>query len=83
MGFIVNPVSKKKLVQTAIAFNWLNANPDPTFEAYEKSNHYFTFGTAEFKSYGFKKIRCKNLYPNIDVEYVLAPKGGIKYSLIL
>jgi len=75
--------SKKKLVQTAIAFNWLNANPDPTFEAYEKSNHYFTFGTAEFKSYGFKKIRCKNLYPNIDVEYVLAPKGGIKYSLIL
>jgi gliding motility-associated-like protein len=32
---------------------------------------------------GFKKIVYKNLYPNIDIEYIIHPESGIKYSAIL
>ena len=32
---------------------------------------------------GYQKLVYKNLYPNIDVEYVFHPQGGIKYALIL
>jgi hypothetical protein len=28
-----------------------------------------------------RKVRCKNLYPGIDVIYEFHPKGGLKYSL--
>ncbi len=31
----------------------------------------------------YKKLTYKNLYPNIDVEYVMHPTDGIKYSIIL
>ncbi len=32
---------------------------------------------------GFKKLTYKNIYPNIDIEYVFSEKGGLKYTLTL
>ena len=32
---------------------------------------------------GFKKIVYENIYPNIDIEYVVHPQIGIKYSFIV
>jgi gliding motility-associated-like protein len=50
-------------------------------------NYYFKQTNGEYKnvSYikGYKKITYKNLYPNIDVDYMFSEKGGLKYSLTL
>lgn len=72
-----------KLVEENVRFEWIGANPHPQIERYEQSSHYFTYGTAQYISYGYKKIVYKNLYPGIDVEFTLHDKGGFKYSLIL
>lgn len=32
---------------------------------------------------GYEKIVYKNIYPNIDIEYVVHPEIGIKYAIIL
>lgn len=68
------------------SFSWQGANPDPQLIASEETPYYFNYGIQD-KSFsylkGYKKITYKNLYPNIDVEYVFHPHDGIKYSLIL
>ncbi len=74
---------KNTLVEDKISMQWIGANPNCMIESEEKSMHYFTYGEAELSSYGYKKIIYKNLYPNIDVSYIIADKGGIKYSLVL
>ena len=44
----------------------------------------FTFSCSQLiDNVSFKKIIYRNLYPDIDVEYVFHPEDGIKYSLIL
>ena len=35
------------------------------------------------KLYGSRKLVYSNLYPNIDVEYTIHPKQGIKYALVV
>jgi gliding motility-associated-like protein len=68
-----------------VNMNWLNANPSIIIEKSERTGHYFTFGSKEYNSYGFKKITYKNVYPNIDIEYTI-PKDkdiGIKYNVVL
>ena len=57
---------------------WQNANTNVTIETTEVTsdyhNYYFKQADGEYKNVsnikGFKKITYKNLYPNIDVEYV-------------
>lgn len=71
------------LERQEIGLRWLNANPHANISGIGKSAHYFSYGEAEYKSYGYKKIIYHNLYPNIDLEYVIHEKGGVKYSLIL
>ncbi|MBP6624338.1 MAG: gliding motility-associated C-terminal domain-containing protein [Chitinophagaceae bacterium] len=66
-----------------ITMNWLYGNKNCVIETFEKSSHYFPYGESKLNSYGFKKIRYSNLYNHIDVDYVIHPKGGIEYSLIL
>ncbi|MBL7893196.1 MAG: SprB repeat-containing protein, partial [Bacteroidia bacterium] len=68
---------------------WLGANSSSFIEANAPQSFYYTYpsekdnGRTTFKAACFKKITYKNLYSNIDVEYILPEKGGVKYSLIL
>lgn len=69
-----------------VHMQWIGANPNAQVVALNTINSYFNYGIGN-KSIGhlngYKKILYKNLYPNIDVEYVLHPQGGIEYSFIL
>ncbi len=70
---------------------WEGANPNAELVAEELNPDYYTYEMMKNeKEYyditrirGYKKLVYKNLYPNIDVEYVFHPQDGIKYALIL
>ncbi len=74
-----------------VHFKWegANANVELKGEILNKDYHVYAF-TEAFKTYSeinnirsYQKLVYKNLYPNIDVEYVFHPDNGIKYSLIV
>lgn len=67
---------------------WLGSNPDPEIISEEPVSHYYTYSNTDNSKTGIKAPACKkiiykNIYPNIDVEYILPEKGGIKYSFIV
>ena len=74
-----------------IKFIWEGADTAATVIAENIIPGYFSYsfkdrkGNEINKNYipAYEKITYKNLYPNIDVEYVFHPTEGIKYSLIL
>jgi len=80
-----------------ITMTWQGCNDSTTIEAQDQAQGYFTFGEEGFeniKAKGFEKLVYKNLYPGIDVEYIIpAPVAsaslsnrqhcGIKYSIIV
>ncbi len=75
----------------AIMMTWEGANPNVEIAAFDVTSDYHSYsykdkdGSEKNINYikAYKKIVYKNLYPNIDVEYVFHPLDGIKYSLIL
>lgn len=69
---------------------WEGANENAEIITEDKAPEYFSYNFYEGGQvknvnfiYGYKKITYKNLYPNIDVEYIFHPDNGIKYSFIL
>lgn len=78
---------ERRKIETYFVFmNWVGCNPNSNIEASEQTGGYYTFGEKGFekvKAKGYKKLLYKNLYPQIDVEYIISEKGGIKYQLIL
>ncbi len=70
---------------------WQNANSNTEIVADEATtdyhNYYFKQASGEYKNVsnikGYKKITYKNIYPNIDIDYVFHEKGGLEYSLTL
>lgn len=66
---------------------WENSNRAVSINTDEKLDSYYTFPAIRngtIKTYGYKKITYKNIYPNIDVEYTfIKGKEGIKYTLIV
>ncbi|NQX98218.1 MAG: hypothetical protein HRT73_10110, partial [Flavobacteriales bacterium] len=71
---------------------WIGANNNVQIVAENKVDHYNSYAiqdpiTKEVTNInhieGYKKITYKNLYNNIDVEYIFPKDGGIKYSVIL
>jgi len=69
-----------------VAMNWEGCNPNAEIKVNEASEGYYTFGEKGYenmKAKGFKKLLYKDIYPNIDVEYTIPDKGGIKYKVIL
>lgn len=74
-----------------INFVWESANPDVEIVPEELVTYHYSYNTKEKDGSekninyikAFKKITYKNLYPNIDVEYVFHPTDGIKYSLMV
>lgn len=82
---------KMEFQTDVLSFSWQNANPDVEIIPLEETFDYHSYtikekdGTEKNINHinAFKKIIYKNLYPNIDIEYVFHPTDGIKYSVIL
>ena len=69
-----------------VSMNWEGCNPNAELKVSEASEGYYTFGEKGYenvKAKGYKKLLYKDIYPNIDVEYTIPAKGGIKYKIIL
>ncbi|MGE3824222.1 MAG: T9SS type A sorting domain-containing protein [Bacteroidia bacterium] len=70
---------------------WLGSNPDAEVYGVDETSNYFTYsdlsdvnGKSTLRARAFKKIIYKNIYPDIDLEFIFPEdKGGIKYTLIL
>ncbi len=82
---------KTQFISDYVSVEWENSNPNVEIVAENKVPSYFSYTfkdetgkkTNENFLAGYEKITYKNLYPNIDVEYVFHPSEGIKYSIIL
>ncbi len=76
-----------KLKTFSFSLEWIGSNPDAQILAQDVVPEYFLYPAGDQKTNiraeGFKKITYKNLYPNVDVEYTIHEKGGLKYSLFL
>lgn len=80
-----------KIKSDQVTMLWQNANSNVVLEASGLTSDYHNYNfkntsgnyqdVSNIKSY--QKITYKNLYPNIDVEYIFSEKGGLKYSLTL
>jgi len=73
-----------------IDIEWLGSNQNTSIVAENKQSTYYSYVTNVSNENpqtifcdGYSKITYKNLYPNIDVEYVFHPENGIKYNLLL
>ncbi len=73
-----------------ISMKWLNANPDAVIEVSDEQTIDYEYVisknapknyTAHCKGYG--RLRIKNLYTGIDVEYFFSEKEGYKYNLYI
>lgn len=72
-----------KSVPHYVSMEWMGANPNVQVTSENPVSFYYTYGD-KINATAFQKITYKNLYPNIDVEYIFpSDKTGIKYSLIL
>ena len=65
-----------------VNMNWAGANANPEIISNDKQSHYITYGEAKYNASTFKKLTYKNIYPGIDIEYVIPAdkEVGIKYS---
>lgn len=79
------PITVKPTEMFYVNVRWENCNSNILIEESDKQNFYHSFGEAQYKSDCFKKITYKNVYNNIDIEYVFTDKYtyGIKYNVIL
>ncbi|HET7818197.1 MAG TPA: hypothetical protein VFL70_02715, partial [Bacteroidia bacterium] len=73
-----------------LSMEWVNPNLSALVLAEEPVSNYYTYsnptdrsGKSGIKANAYKKIIYKNIYPGIDVEYILPEKEGIKYSFIV
>lgn len=83
----------KKLIKSDFVYmTWEGANPDVEIIAEGRQSDYHTYSMMSedrSKCYdirnirGYSKLIYKNLYPNIDVEYIFHAETGIEYSLVL
>lgn len=91
----VNKFSEKSLpdFQNIYTFHridveFINANPNPEIIKESPSENYINCYTNGINKNGitniktFQKVTYKNLYPNIDLEF-LSTKGKVKYNFIL
>ena len=72
-----------ELMEITIHLEWLGANSNCELIQEQKSKHYFSFGSEEYKSYGYKKLTYKNIYPNIDIVYTIEDNSRFHYSILL
>lgn len=88
-----DPKSPKRTNVSELIFaTWLGSNEDVEIIASDVTSNYYSYAVRDFetgnisnlnKIKAYKKLVYKNLYDNIDVEYVFHPQSGVKYSVIL
>jgi gliding motility-associated-like protein len=73
-----------------VSMKWLNANPNATIEVSDEqqTDYGYVISKNVPKSYtahckGYDKLKIKNLYNGIDVEYFFNEKDGFKYNLYI
>jgi hypothetical protein len=66
-----------------VLMEWKGAEPAVELLVEEKAPGSFLHPKADGRSSGYKKLIYRNLYRNIDAEYVFHPEGGLKYSFLL
>lgn len=71
-----------------ISLKWLNANPDAIVEVsgQQQVDYGFIISDKNSKNYtahckGYDKLKIKNLYNGVDIEYFFNEKEGFKYNL--
>jgi gliding motility-associated-like protein len=67
---------------------WVNSNPDVELISANESEYFFSYPSGKNKkgltARAFTKLTYKNLFPNVDVEYVFDEQSNaIKYALII
>ena len=73
-------------ITSFVNLQWEDCNPNAVIEVSGKTENYYTFaekGYEKIQAKGYSKLLYKELYPGIDLEYIIPDKGGIKYSIIL
>jgi gliding motility-associated-like protein len=76
---------RRKKKEQVITMQWADANPYPKVIEEDGTTNYFTYGTLPGKTYGYKRIIYKELYPGIDLVYHISSsdKKGFEYSFIV
>lgn len=77
---------ERRIDIACVNMQWEGCSENAVLQASEASEGYYTFGDRGYenvKAAGCRKLCYKELYPGIDVEYIIPDEGGIKYSLIL
>lgn len=88
-----NPKSPKRVhTSELVDIFWIGANENVEIISENPTDYFYSYAVKDSKSgkvsnlknvKGFKKIIYKNLYENIDIEYVIHPESGFKYNIIL
>jgi gliding motility-associated-like protein len=85
---IENPEEHPVLKTCIVAMNWQGEGANVQLVGEEEVPEYYNFNNSsnsggDFHCRAYKKIRLKNLYPGIDVEYEFHAGKGIKYAIFL
>ncbi|MBL4736374.1 MAG: SprB repeat-containing protein, partial [Flavobacteriales bacterium] len=85
-----SPESKVIYTTDFVYMEWVDANPNVHVIVEGMADEYFSYaffrnGETVNENFipGYRKLIYKDLYPNIDLEYVFHPDNGIKYSLLV
>ncbi len=92
--FIDQRIKEKRSVPKSYDFhrvdvNFLGANPNAQIEALDCADDYLMYypdpHSDGLKVWHYQKITCRNLYPNIDLEWVARPGTAkpVEYNFIL
>lgn len=85
-------IPKRLNISEIINITWVGANKNFEIVKEEKTSHYYSYAfragsgknTKNINHLnGYEKVTYKNIYDNIDIEFTIDTKGGMKYSLIL
>lgn len=79
---------KGKLIPKYSYVNYINANDINEILTENKTGSYTCYSNPNnlnntIKAFAFKKIIIKNIYNNIDLEYIIKENGGFEYNFIL
>lgn len=73
-----------------VEMRWLGADTTVVPQAQKQKQHTVTYlqktETGEYttiRAAAFQKIVYRNIYPGIDVEYVIPENGGVKYTFVV
>lgn len=78
-------IKRKVNEYCTVNMNWAGANEQIQVLPSQKQSYYHSYGGLNVKSDCFKKITYRNVYENIDIEYVIPEEkeNGIKYNVVM